>query len=57
MKYYGRGDKYWGIDYIVDINEIIIHFGKNNKGRVITIYNGYDGDEVIKKLKKELNKN
>lgn len=62
MKYYGTKDKYWGIDYIVDINEIIIHFGKkNSKGKVITIYDGYDGDEgyieMEKRIKKKLKTN
>ena len=46
MRRFVKNSTFWEIDYIPDINEIIIHNGHiNQKGIITMIYEGYDGDE------------
>ena len=55
MKRYINKNLYWEIDYIIDTNEIIIHYGiKNHKGRVIVLYKSWDGDEGYGEMEKRI---
>lgn len=57
MKYFiSKNKKYfWGIDFVVDANEIILHYGYNGRpGRVHTVYNGYDGDEGYQEVQRRI---
>ena len=54
MKYYGLKDKFWGIDYLVDINEIILHYGKKIvKGKLLIFIKDMKAMKVMKRWIKE----
>ena len=57
MKYFvSANNKYfWGIDYVVDANELILHYGYTGRhGQVRRVYNGYDGDEAYEEMEKRI---
>ncbi len=56
MRRFVNDSTFWEIDYIPDINEIIIHTGHINKKGVITmIYEGYDGDKGYQSMEVKIN--
>lgn len=59
MQRFIKNNLFWEIDYIPDINEIIIHFGKigkhGEKGTIHMIYEGYDGDEGYQSVEQQIN--
>lgn len=55
MNYLERDGRFWGIAYIDDANEILLHYGKiGSDGTIRRVYKGYDGDEGLIDERKRL---